>query len=138
MTALGYDLPDDEYEAMLAADADTRVAYLGDRIVATGVVWLVGDGERPAFRTRRDGTPSIGAWPPYRFAEACLHGEWEDFEAFAIDLPQFPDDLLRHLDAEGQLISAFVLPSGAGATATPEQLGTDIRAALEARRRDVP
>ena len=130
---IAYELSEEEFQKLLSADGPERVQYFIDRVRETRAVWLLGDDDSPVTWRRDDGTVLVPAWPHYRFAEVCAEGEWEDMEAFAVDLPQWLDDLLPYVKENGQRLSVFPLPDGRTVVLDADEFADDVRRAMKER-----
>ena len=128
-----YELADDEFETLSAADAPEQYGYFVERCVENRQVWALIDDEDnwAAFGSADEGV-MLCVWPHPRFAEACAYGDWSSREPVAVEIDIFVDEVLPDLIREGTLVAVFPTEDTA-VPVEPERLMRDM--AVEIGRR---
>lgn len=106
--------------------APQRYSYLIKRCADSAEVWGLSDETGWVTAVDDDGTTFFPVWPHADFARVCAMGGWADAEPEAIELDEWIEDWLPDLEANGQMVSAFPLPSGGAIPVEPARMRRDL------------
>ncbi len=129
-----YELAEQEFETLSAADAEEQYGYFVERCVQTRQVWSLIDNEDnwAAFGSADDGV-MLCVWPHPRFAQECAYGDWSEHESVPVELAVFIEEVLPALIREGTVVALFPTKDTA-VPVEPERLLKDL--AVEIGRRE--
>jgi hypothetical protein len=127
---MGWEVNDEEFEAVLALPAPKRYAYFLKRVAAHGQLWGLQGAGGWVIAEDDDGNMHFPVWPHPRFATACAEREWKGEKAELIDIDEWVEGWSSKMTEDGLRVAVFQTPADQGIGVSPERLKHDLEGEL--------
>lgn len=126
---MSHALTSQQFQDVLAMDADDRYEYLVTQVANQGQIWSL-RSDRGWVMVSTDEEECLPVWPSAEFAKPWINQDWSDCEPVAIDLDAWIKRWLPGMQKDGIALAVFPGTDENGMVVEPDELRDSLSHAL--------
>jgi len=128
---MGFEPTDQEVDAVLKLDGETRYRYTLKKITDFGELWSVSARDGWCLGLALEGNETVPIWPAASYAQRCCTGEWKDCQPKNIDLDVWQTRWIPGMLQHNRTIAVFPVPRGKSVVVGLSRFMADLKEELE-------